>query len=186
MRAIDLQQPRFTWLSGMAIIVSVVHMGVALAFFSRAAWVEHGAAPAMTGLVDVDTWALAGYIDYACRQLSRSRASTVQPLMTAAVHHNESLRESPPAQLADTYPPAAAPVARLDNGKSSIATKVVASILTILRESGIMQFAQTRNFAQVCGWTSPSSGSKAVTTLLRADRLRENDGDYIVITEHQA
>jgi hypothetical protein len=73
LQAIDRQQRRFSWLSLLAIAVSFVHMAAALALFSRAAWYERGAALAMTGLVDVATWGLAGYFDYARRrQLSRS------------------------------------------------------------------------------------------------------------------
>ncbi|MEM8534437.1 MAG: hypothetical protein AAGF95_26570 [Chloroflexota bacterium] len=70
---IDRQQRRFSWISGLAIIVSFVHMAAALALFSDNAWYERGAALAMTGLVDIATWALAGYFDYARRrQTSRS------------------------------------------------------------------------------------------------------------------
>ena len=49
-------------------------MAAALALFSGAAWYEVGVALAMTALVDVATWVLAGYFDYAARrQLARSR-----------------------------------------------------------------------------------------------------------------
>jgi hypothetical protein len=73
LQAIDRQQVRFSYLSLLAITVSFVHMAAALALFSRAAWYERGAALAMTGLVDVATWGLAGYFDYARRRhLSRS------------------------------------------------------------------------------------------------------------------
>jgi len=73
LQASDRQQRRFSWLSLLAIGVSFVHMAAALALFSRTAWYERGAALAMTGLVDVATWGLAGYFDYARRRrLSRS------------------------------------------------------------------------------------------------------------------
>ena len=74
LRAIDRQQRRFGRLSLLAIVVSFVHMAAALALFSGAAWYEVGAALAMTALVDVATWMLAGYFDYAARrQLACSR-----------------------------------------------------------------------------------------------------------------
>ena len=73
LQAIDRQVARFGKLSLLAILVSFVHMAAALSLFSGAAWYELGAALAMTALVDVATWALAGYFDYAARrQLSRS------------------------------------------------------------------------------------------------------------------
>lgn len=73
LEAIDRQQRRFGRLSLLAIVVSFVHMAAALALFSGAAWYEVGAALAMTALVDVATWALAGYFDYAARwRLARS------------------------------------------------------------------------------------------------------------------
>lgn len=73
LEAIDRQQRRFSRLSLLAIVVSFVHMAAALALFSGAAWYEVGAALAMTALVDVATWALAGYFDYAARRrLARS------------------------------------------------------------------------------------------------------------------
>jgi hypothetical protein len=73
LEAIDRQQRRFSRLSLLAIIVSFVHIAAALALFSGAAWYEVGAALAMTALVDVATWALAGYFDYAARRrLARS------------------------------------------------------------------------------------------------------------------
>lgn len=73
LEAIDRQQRRFSRLSLLAIVVSFVHMAAALALFSGAAWYELGAALAMTALVDVATWALAGYFDYAARRrLARS------------------------------------------------------------------------------------------------------------------
>lgn len=72
LQASDRQQRRFSWLSLLAIAVSFVHMAAPLALFSHTAWYERGAALAMTGLVDVATWGLAGYFDYARRrQLSR-------------------------------------------------------------------------------------------------------------------
>lgn len=70
---IERQQRRFAWLSLLAIVVSFIHMASALALFSRAEWYERAAALAMTGLVDVATWIVAGYLDFARRQRSRSR-----------------------------------------------------------------------------------------------------------------
>jgi hypothetical protein len=74
LHAIERQQRRFGWISVAAIVVSFVHMATALALFSREALIERGAALAMTALVDVATWAIANYVDYARRrQLTRSR-----------------------------------------------------------------------------------------------------------------
>jgi hypothetical protein len=73
LHAIERQQRRFGWISVAAIVVSFVHMATALALFSREALIERGAALAMTALVDVATWAIANYVDYARRrQLTRS------------------------------------------------------------------------------------------------------------------
>lgn len=73
LRAIDRQQRRFAAIGLLAIVVSFVHMAAALALFSRESWYEQAAALAMTALVDIATWMLAGYVDYARRrQLSRS------------------------------------------------------------------------------------------------------------------
>jgi uncharacterized membrane protein len=72
--AIDRQQRRFGTISLLAIVVSFVHMGAALALFSGPSWYEVGAALAMTALVDVATWAIAEYHHYAQRRrLARSR-----------------------------------------------------------------------------------------------------------------
>jgi hypothetical protein len=73
LHAIERQQRRFGWISVAAIVVSFVHMATALALFSRESLIERGAALAMTALVDVATWAIANYVDYARRrQLTRS------------------------------------------------------------------------------------------------------------------
>jgi hypothetical protein len=73
LHAIERQQRRFGWISLAAIVVSFVHMATALALFSRESLIERGAALAMTALVDVATWAIANYVDYARRrQLTRS------------------------------------------------------------------------------------------------------------------
>jgi hypothetical protein len=73
LHAIERQQRRFGWISVAAILVSFVHMATALALFSRESLIERGAALAMTALVDVATWAIANYVDYARRrQLTRS------------------------------------------------------------------------------------------------------------------
>jgi hypothetical protein len=73
LQAIERQQRRFGWISVAAIVVSFVHMATALALFSRETLIERGAALAMTALVDVATWAIANYVDYARRrQLTRS------------------------------------------------------------------------------------------------------------------
>jgi uncharacterized membrane protein len=264
--AIDRQQRRFGWLSILAIVVSFVHMAAALALFSRAAWYECGAALAMTGLVDVATWGLAGYFDYARRRrLSRSGwikalfgfalvismflngaylyanrppadvlpewmsigiaaafavfvpmligvASLIrgeleddrlqlqqrsvgqfhpsanraaEPFVVASGRHNESLRDplSNKALPTNETPIVAPAPIRTRNGKSLIATSDVASILTALRESGVTQFANARDLAKICGWSSPSSGPKAVKALLRAGALRDDGAVYIVLDD---
>lgn len=71
--ATDRQQRRFTWITIAMIGVSFVHMFGAVALFSGGQWYEYAAAALMTGMVDVATWALGSYKDYAKRrQFSRS------------------------------------------------------------------------------------------------------------------
>lgn len=71
--AIDSQRWRFGFISAAAIVVSFVHMATALILFSNESLIERGAALAMTGLVDVATWIIAEYLDYARRRsLARS------------------------------------------------------------------------------------------------------------------
>lgn len=78
LRAIDGQRRRFGAVSLAAILVSFVHMAATLLLFSQATWHEKAAAMAMTGLVDVATWVIAEYFDYAKRrQLKRSLWSKV-------------------------------------------------------------------------------------------------------------
>lgn len=78
LRAIDGQRRRFGVVSLAAILVSFVHMAATLLLFSQATWYEKAAAMAMTGLVDVATWVIAEYFDYAKRrQLKRSLWSKV-------------------------------------------------------------------------------------------------------------
>jgi hypothetical protein len=72
--AIGRQQRRFGRISMLAIVVSFVHRAAALVLFSRASLIEQAAALAMTLLVDIATWAIAEYRDYAKRRnLARSR-----------------------------------------------------------------------------------------------------------------
>lgn len=70
---ITQQRNRFVFVSMAAIVVSFVHMAAALVLFSEATWYERGAALGMTALVDLATWAVAEYLDYAARrELTRS------------------------------------------------------------------------------------------------------------------
>jgi hypothetical protein len=72
------QRRRFGTLSIAAIVVSFVHMASALTLYSHTNWYDIAAALAMTALVDVVTWAVAEYLDYARRyRLQRSRWSKV-------------------------------------------------------------------------------------------------------------
>jgi uncharacterized membrane protein len=82
--AIARQQRRFGAISLLAILVSFVHMGAALALFSGPSWYEVGAALAMTALVDIATWAIVEYQAYARRRRLR-RSRWVSALFGAAL-----------------------------------------------------------------------------------------------------
>lgn len=66
--AIERQSSRWHWLSIATIVVSFVHMVAALRLFGGAGFFEQAAAFLMTGLVDVATWIVANYLDYAKRR----------------------------------------------------------------------------------------------------------------------
>lgn len=79
LEATDRQQGRFSWITVAMIAVSFVHMVSAVALFSGGAWYEMAAAAAMTLMVDVVTWAIGSYKDYAKRR-SLKRSGWVQTL----------------------------------------------------------------------------------------------------------
>jgi hypothetical protein len=72
-KAIQRMRKRFSFLTVFTILVSFVHMAASLILFSSENYLEQGAALLMTILVDIVTWMVASYIDYArVRDLDRS------------------------------------------------------------------------------------------------------------------
>jgi hypothetical protein len=71
------------------------------------------------------------------------------------------------------------------NAKSLIATTDVASILDALQAAGVQRFQFAKTIGDTCGWSSPSSSTKALGILREAGALREVDGGYEVVERQQ-
>lgn len=70
---------------------------------------------------------------------------------------------------------------RSGNGKALISTTDVPGILSALQLAGVSRFQFAKTIGDCCGWSSPSSSTKALGILREAGVLREVDGEYEVI-----
>lgn len=67
-------------------------------------------------------------------------------------------------------------ILRSGNGKSDIATSDVEAILAVLAANNVTRLRTTAELGKLCGWTSPSSATKARESLREAGALRDAQG----------
>lgn len=84
LEAIDEQSTRMSVLSLSTIVVSFIHMVVALALFSDGSWYGNLAAFLMTALVDGATWVVTKYLDYS-KRLQKARSWFIKALLGLAL-----------------------------------------------------------------------------------------------------
>jgi hypothetical protein len=84
LQEIERHKRRFRFLTIATIVVSFVHMVTALLLYSGPEWYEQLATCLMTLLIDVATWVVASYLDYALRK-KLARSAWVKRLFLCAL-----------------------------------------------------------------------------------------------------